>query len=120
MPRRGAPQPHGPGSDEAYFADDPETAKMESIFSTFPLSHFLQVTWLVAELTIFSNLVPQSRHWYSKIGIRHLARCRSGRIQYIEFEDSYQAHPAAGTLGQPDGAQNHGTRFFHRSWSCKI
>jgi hypothetical protein len=75
MPRRGAPQPHGPGSAAANLADEPETAKTESIFFTLPLSHFLQVTRLDEEATIFSNLVPQSLHWNSKMGMGDLA-CR--------------------------------------------
>jgi hypothetical protein len=62
MPRRGAPQPQGPDSDEVCFVEDPDTAKTESSRATLWLSQFLQVTWLEAELMIFSNLLPQSRH----------------------------------------------------------
>jgi hypothetical protein len=79
MPRRGAPQAlQGPGCDEKVLSD-PDTAKVESSFSTCELSHCLQVTEAaLAELTILSNFVPQSRHWYSKIGIR------TSVLHYIE------------------------------------
>ncbi|HEV2350558.1 MAG TPA: hypothetical protein VG028_12010 [Terriglobia bacterium] len=54
--------------------EDPETAKTESIFLTFPPLHLLQVTAVEDEATIFSNLVPQSLHWYSNMGMGGLAR----------------------------------------------
>lgn len=74
MPRLGAPQAQGPGSAAADLAEGPETAKTESSCFTLPLSHFLQDTAVEDEATIFSNLVPQSLHWYSKMGIGGFAR----------------------------------------------
>jgi len=64
IPRRGAPQaPQGPSSGERARDDVPETAKIESSFSTRGLSQLLQWTpAAAAELRIFSNFVPQSRH----------------------------------------------------------
>src|SRR5689334_17699512 len=73
MPRLGAPQAQGPGSDAAGLADDPETAKTESICVTLELAHFLQVTGLEEEATIFSNLVPQSLHSNSNMGMGGLS-----------------------------------------------
>ena len=73
MPRRGAPQAHGPGSEEAALADDPETENTESSCDTLVLSHFLQVTLAEDEFTTLSNFVPHSRHSYSKMGIAGLA-----------------------------------------------
>gem|GEM_PF-6028164 len=69
MPRRGAPQaPQGPGSGDV-FSEPPDTAKVERSLSTRELSHFRQVTELAPfELTIRSNVVPQSLHRYSKMG----------------------------------------------------
>jgi hypothetical protein len=70
IPRWGAPQlPQGPVSCTAVAAEPPDTAKIESSFSTSGLSQLLQTTSVALELTIFSNLVPHSRHLYSKIGI---------------------------------------------------
>jgi hypothetical protein len=40
----------------------PTTAKTERSFSTAALPQFWQVAVAVAELTIFSNFVPQVRH----------------------------------------------------------
>jgi hypothetical protein len=73
MPRLGAPQAQAPGSDAASLVDDPETAKTESICVTLELSHFLQVTRLEEEATIFSNLVPQSLHSNSNMGMGGLS-----------------------------------------------
>ncbi len=75
MPRRGAPQaPQGPGSEGTAERDSPATAKTESSFSTRGLPHFLQLAGAAAELTIFSNFVPQARHRYSKMGTQaHLS-----------------------------------------------
>jgi hypothetical protein len=72
MPRLGAPQaPHGPaGSADEEEREDPATANTENSFSTCRLPHSLQAAWVLAEITIFSNLAPQSRHLYSNIGIR--------------------------------------------------
>jgi hypothetical protein len=98
MPRRGAPQPQGPGSGEACFADDPDTAKTESSRATLWLSQFLQVTWLESKLVIFSNLLPQSRHSNSKMGIAHLALWPLRRFQYSEVRDGYQAFQPEYTL----------------------
>jgi hypothetical protein len=69
MPRRGAPQAHGPGSDDKPPRALPETAKVERSWATLRLEHLLHVTSSVADGTNFSNLAPQSRHSYSKIGI---------------------------------------------------
>ena len=70
MPRSGAPQaPQGPGSAPVPERELPATAKTESNFSTFALPHFLQVAAAEPDATIFSNLAPQPRHSYSKIGI---------------------------------------------------
>jgi len=52
----------GPASDAAGELELPTTAKTESSFSTSGLPQFLQVAVAVAELTIFSNFVPQLRH----------------------------------------------------------
>ena len=73
MPRLGAPQAQGPDSVAADLAEGPETAKAERSCVTLPLSHFLQVTAVEDEATIFSNLVPQSLHSYSKMGMGGLA-----------------------------------------------
>ena len=64
IPRRGAPQaPQGPSSGERARDDVPDTAKIESSFSTRGLSQLWQWTAAAAaELRIFSNFVPQSRH----------------------------------------------------------
>ena len=70
MPRWAAPQaPHGPGSKAAADRDDDPTAKTDKSFSTFELSHFLQATLDLEEGTIFSKVVPQSRHLYSNSGM---------------------------------------------------
>jgi hypothetical protein len=70
MPRCAAPQaPKGPGSNEAAGREDLPTANTDSIFSTLGLSHFVQATAVVEEGTIFSKVVPQSRHLYSNSGI---------------------------------------------------
>ena len=62
-PRSRAPQvAQGPASDAAGELELPTTAKTESSFSTSGLPQFLQVAVAVAELTIFSNFVPQLRH----------------------------------------------------------
>ena len=73
MPRRGAPQAHGPGSVECV-GDGLDTANTDSSFDTRVLEHFLQVAELEEEATIFSNFVPHSRHSNSKIGISILPR----------------------------------------------
>jgi hypothetical protein len=71
MPRSAAPQePQGPDSTEAAECDDPPTANTDKSFSTLGLEHFLQATFVVDEGTIFSNIVPHSRHLNSKSGIR--------------------------------------------------
>ena len=73
MPRSGAPQaPQGPGSAAESVREPPATAKTESNFSTFALPHFLQVAAAELEATIFSNVAPQLRHSYSKMGMPNL------------------------------------------------
>jgi len=69
IPRRGAPQAQGPGSEAMALGEAPDTAKTESCLSTRSLSQLLQVMRLEEERTILSNVVPQSRHLYSNIGI---------------------------------------------------
>jgi hypothetical protein len=49
--------------------DDAPTANTDNSFSTLELSHFLQATLVVEEGTIFSKVVPHSRHLNSKSGI---------------------------------------------------
>lgn len=70
MPRRGAPQAHGPasGTDEPG-REDAETANTESCCTTLSPVHWLHTTFARGELTSFSNFVPQSRHSYSKMGM---------------------------------------------------
>jgi hypothetical protein len=72
MPRRGAPQGQGPGSDTADALAAPETAKTERSLSTLRLAQFLQVTCEEPLETIFSNFVPHSRQQYSKMGMNFL------------------------------------------------
>ena len=74
MPRRGAPQPHGPGSAAALAVMEPPpaTANTESCFSTFLLPHDLHTMGVVDDLTMASKSLPHSRQRYSKIGIRVL------------------------------------------------
>ena len=69
MPRRGAPQPQGPLSAERPCDAPPATAKADRSFSSFVLWQEVHSTGSEAPLTILSNCVPHSRHWYSKIGI---------------------------------------------------
>jgi len=90
MPRRGAPQAQGPDPVATDFGDDADTAKTESSFETFVLSQFLHETLPEAELTIFSNFAPHSRHWNSKMGIAFLS-CVSHRSQYTEVCAGEQA-----------------------------
>ena len=71
IPRWAAPQdPQGPGSNGAEECDDAPTANTDKSFSTWGLAHFLQATSVDDEGTIFSKVVPQSRHLNSKSGIR--------------------------------------------------
>jgi hypothetical protein len=71
IPRRAASQElHGLDSKGAVERDDPATAKTDSNFFTRGLSHCLQTTSVDEEATILSKVVPQSRHLYSKSGIR--------------------------------------------------
>jgi|GEM_PF-1548247 hypothetical protein len=88
MPRRGAPQAHGPGSVEA-LADGPDTANTESSFVTCVLAHFWQVTEFDEELTSFSNLAPHSLHSNSKIGMAG-ASDEISSLQYIEVAECDQ------------------------------
>jgi hypothetical protein len=69
MPRRGAPHAHGPGSEDNRPSLTPETAKAERSWATRGLEQLLQVTFSVRDGMNFSNLAPQSRHSYSKMGI---------------------------------------------------
>jgi hypothetical protein len=70
IPRCAAPQePQGPDSIEGAECDDPPTANTDNSFSTLGLSHFLQATLVDDEGTIFSKVVPQSRHLNSKSGM---------------------------------------------------
>jgi hypothetical protein len=70
IPRWAAPQaPQGPGSKEAAEGDDARTANTDSNFSTLGLSHFLHATAVVEEGTIFSKVVPHSRHLNSNSGM---------------------------------------------------
>jgi hypothetical protein len=70
IPRCAAPQaPQGPGSKEVEERDDAPTANTDNSFSTLGLSHFLQATGVLEDGTIFSKVVPQSRHLNSKSGI---------------------------------------------------
>jgi hypothetical protein len=50
--------------------DEAPTAKTDNSFSILGLAHFLQATSVVEEGTIFSKVVPHSRHLNSKSGIR--------------------------------------------------
>jgi len=88
MPRRGAPQAQGPGSDEA-LADGPDTANTESSFVTCVLAHFWHVTEFDEELTSFSNLAPHSLHSNSKIGTAGLSHEISS-LQYLEVAECAQ------------------------------
>lgn len=80
IPRRGAPQGQGPDSHERTSLDVPETANTESSFSTCGLEQLLHRISSFEEYVIFSNLDPQFRHWYSKIGIF---------ILLIEYSQAY-------------------------------
>jgi len=63
IPRWAAPHdPQGPGSNGAEECDDGPTANTDKSFSTWGLAHFLQATSVDDEGTIFSKVVPQSRH----------------------------------------------------------
>jgi hypothetical protein len=88
IPRRGAPQGQGPGSLDSPSRAAPETAKTDSSFSTCGLEQFLHLTSAFDEYEIFSNFDPQSRHWYSKIGIFLLLN------EYIQAPQSFQFRPA--------------------------
>jgi hypothetical protein len=93
MPRSRAPQVlQGPSSKEAAECEPFATANTESNLSTLGLSHFPQSTLAVEAVTIFSNLVPQSWHLYSKIGMSFPL------LQYNECQPTFQRRSLDGSV----------------------
>ena len=107
MPRRGAPQGHGPASATvvAVELEEADTAKTESNCSTLRLWQLSQTTFSAAVRTIFSNWAPHSRHRYSKIGMRITLRPALNRREFdFSSSESAQASELGGSRGRRSGA----------------
>ena len=106
MPRRGAPQGHGPASATvvAVELEEADTAKTESNCSTLRLWQLSQTTFSAAVRTIFSNWAPHSRHRYSKIGMRITLRPGLNRREFdFSSSGSAQASELGGSRGRRSG-----------------